>query len=92
MQLHLEDSANPCGINGGVNFRPDGSPTKVGLWLRLVQQRCLSYLPGNDMSYDEGTAKYNGRMTKYKHRQSWFKPYDDIRVYMLNDSETGTSV
>ena len=30
-------------------------------------------------------------MTKYKHRQS-FKPYDGIRVYMLNDSEAGKRV
>lgn len=41
------------------------------------------------MSFDEGTAKYGGKMSKLKHRQSRFKPYDGIRVYMLNDSETG---
>lgn len=50
----------------------------------------MQYLPGNEMSYDEGTAKYCGRMTKYKHKQSRYKPYDGIRVYMLNDSRTGS--
>ena len=55
----------------------------------VVNKRCGVYIPGNWMSYDEGTARYNGRMSKYKHRQSWYKPYDGIRVYMLNDSLTG---
>ena len=57
--------------------------------MQLVLARCMSYLPGNKMSFDEGTAKYGGKMSKLKHRQSRFKPYDGIRVYMLNDSETG---
>ena len=90
MQLHFEDSSEPLGETGGTNYRPDGTPTKVGLWMQMVQQRCLSYLPGNNMSYDEGTACYNGKNTKMKHRQSRYKPYDGIRVYMLNDSVTGT--
>ena len=91
-QLHLEDSDNPYGRGGGVNYRPDGAPTKVGQWMYLVQQRCMSYLPSNNMSYDEGTARYSGRMCRYKHRQSRYKPYDGIRIYMLNESRTGIAI
>ena len=88
-QLHFEDSFAPRGTNGGgTDYRPDGTPTKVGLWMLMVRGRCMCYLPGNYMSYDEGTAKYGGRMTRYKHRQQ-HKPYDGIRIYMLNDSLTG---
>ena len=46
-------------------------------------------MPGNKMGFDEDTARYNGRMIKLKHRQSRYKPYDGIRIYMLNDSQTG---
>ena len=76
-------------VRGGVNYRPDDTPTKVGMWILLVQDRCLVYLPDNKFSYDEGTAKYSGRMSLLKHKQPRFKPYDGIRVYMLNDSTTG---
>ena len=79
----------PFGRFGGTNYRPDGTPTKVGLWLSMVRLACMIYLPGNKMSYDEGTAKYTGKMTRMKHRQSRYKPYDGIRIYMLNDSRTG---
>ena len=82
----------PCGENGGTDYRPDGTPTKVGLWMLLVQGRCKVYLPGNWVSYDEGTARYNGRMSHLKHRQSRYKPYDGIRIYMLNDSLTGNNM
>lgn len=54
-----------------------------------VNDRCRIYLPGNKCSFDEGTARYNGKMSRLKHRQSWYKPYDGIRIYMLNDSRTG---
>ena len=89
-QLHLEDSDNPFGRgDGAFNYRPDGGPSKVAQWMYLVRQRCMSYLPYNNMSFDEGTARYTGRMTSYKHRQSRYKPYDGIRIYMLNESKTG---
>ena len=55
----------------------------------MVRLVCMKYLPGNKMSYDEGTARYCGRMTHLKHKQSRYKPYDGIRIYMLNDSKTG---
>ena len=89
IQLHFEDSLAPCGETGGTDYRPDGTPTKVGLWMLMVRDRCMVYLPGNWLSFDEGTAKYNGRMTNMKHLQSRYKPYNGIRVYMLNDSITG---
>lgn len=92
LQLHFEDSNAPSGESGGINYRPDGTPTKVGLWMFMVRGRCLVYLPGNSCSYDEGTARYNGSMSKLKHRQSWFKPYDGFRIYMLNDSTTGNEL
>ena len=57
-----------------------------------VRLRCMEYIPGNLLSFDEGTAKYGGRMTNLKHRQNRFKPYDGIRIYMLNDSKTGMSL
>lgn len=91
-QLHFEDSLAPFGDDGGKNYRPDGSPTKVGMWMEMVRCRCMVYLPGNKMSFDEATARYGGRMSRLKHKQSRYKPYDGIRVYMLNDSETGTIV
>lgn len=89
VQLHFEDSDTPLGESGGINYRPDGTPTKVGLWMLMVQDRCLIYLPGNKCAYDEGTARYNGKMSRLKHRQNSFKPYDGFRIYMLNDSTTG---
>ena len=49
----------------------------------------MVFLPGNRMSFDEGTTRYNGRMPRLKHKQSRYKPYDGIRIYMLNDSATG---
>ena len=55
----------------------------------MVQTKCMQYIPDANMSFDEGTARYNGKFSKLKHRQSRYKPYDGIRVYMLNDSETG---
>jgi len=79
----------PRGHLGGTDYRPDGTPTKVGLWMLLVRAQCMIYLPGNLFSFDEGTAKYGGRMTSLKHKQSRYKPYDGIRIYMLNDSITG---
>ena len=85
-KLHFEDSWAP---QGEKDYRPDGTPTKVGLWMEMVRERCMQYLPGNNVSFDEGTAKYSGRMSKLKHKQSRYKPYDGIRVYMLNDSATG---
>ena len=88
-QLHFEDSLAPFGEDGGTNYRPDGTPTKVGAWMEMVRARCMVYLPGNKMSFDEGTARYGGRMSRLKHKQSRYKPYDGIRVYMLNDSNTG---
>ena len=88
--MHFEDSDAPLGENGGINYRPDGTPTKVGRWMLMVNEQCKIYLPGNKFAFDEGTARYNGRMSKLKHRQSWYKPYDGIRVYMLNDSKTGS--
>ena len=56
--------------------------------MSMVRQKCMGYLPGNKLSYDEGTAKYNGHMNKMKHRQSRWKAYDDFRVYMINDNRT----
>ena len=88
-QLHFEDSDAPFGEHGGTNYRPDGTPTKVGHWMLLVRGRCMVFLPGNVTSYDEGTARYGGKQSKLKHKQSHFKPYDGIRIYMLNDSKTG---
>lgn len=41
------------------------------------------------MSFDEATAKYAARMMKLKHLQSNYKPYDGIRLYSLNGSNTG---
>ena len=79
----------PLGEFGGTNYRPDGTPTKIGLWLMMVRLVCMQYLSDNKMSYDEGTAKYCGRMTHLKHKQSRYEPYDGIRIYMLNDSKTG---
>lgn len=89
-KLHFEDSTAPFGEQGGINYRPDGTPTKVGMWMLLVRQRCMVFLPGNNLSYDEATARYGGRMTRMKHKQSRYKPYDGIRIYMLNDSATGS--
>ena len=90
VQLHFEDSLAPFGDDGAArNYRPDGTPTKVGAWMLLVKGRCMVFLPGNRMSFDEGTARYNGRMSRLKHKQSRYKPYDGIRIYMLNDSATG---
>eukprot|EP01051_Picozoa_sp_SAG22_P013429 SAG22_NODE_1503_length_4277_cov_18.029440_1_plen_298_part_10 len=77
--LHAEDSAKP--------HRPNSVP-KVGELLELFRQRCVLFFPEENLSYDEATAKYNGRMTVLKHMQSKYKPYDGIRVYALNGSTT----
>ena len=55
----------------------------------MVQAKCMEYIPGENMSYDEGTARYSGKYSKLKYRQNHCKSYDVIRVYMLNDSTTG---
>ena len=88
-QLHFEDSADPRGVKfvGSVDYRPNGVP-KVGLLLELGRQRYLLFMPDDDCSYDEATARYGGSMTKLKHLQSKYKPYDGVRVYCLNGSKT----
>ena len=57
--------------------------------MRYFRRRCCLFIPEPDLSYDEATAKYAGRMTKLKHLQSKYKPYDGIRIYSLNGSKTG---
>ena len=81
-QLHFEDSSDPCGkkFEGSTDYRPNGVP-KVGLLLELFRRRCCLFRPEESASYDEATAKYGGRMTKLKHLQSKYKPYDGIRLY-----------
>ena len=88
-QLHFEDNADPRGLKfvGSVDYRPNGVP-KVGLLLELGRRRYLLFMPEDDTSYDEATAKYGGSMTKLKHLQTKYKPYDGIRVYCLNGSKT----
>lgn len=89
-QLHFEDNSDPRGnkFEGSTDYRPNGVP-KVGLLLEFFRRRCMLFLPESDMSYDEATAKYGGKMTKLKHVQSRYKPYDGIRIYSLNGSKTG---
>jgi len=89
-QLHFEDAADPTGSKWehSLNYRPNGVP-KVGLYMEHYRRRCCLFIPEEDMSFDEATAKYGGRMTHLKHLQSKFKPYDGIRVYSLNGSKTG---
>ena len=78
-QLHFEDSACPCGrYDHSVNYRPHGVP-KVGLFMHHFNRRCILFCPERDLSFDEATAKYGGRMTHLKHLQSKYKPYDGIR-------------
>ena len=89
-QLHWEDSTDPLGkkYEYSTNYRPNGVP-KVGLLLEHFRQRCVLFIPERNLSFDEATAKYTGRMTKLKHLQSKYKPYDGIRLYSLNGSKTG---
>lgn len=89
-QLHYEDSTDPKGkrYDYSVNFRPNGVP-KCGLLLEHFRRRSCLFRPETDLSFDEATAKYAGRMTKLKHLQSKYKPYDGIRLYSLNGSKTG---
>ena len=89
-QLHFEDSADPRGekFEGSTDFRPNGVP-KVGQLLELFRRRALLFMPEENASYDEATAKYGGSMTKLKHVQTRYKPYDGIRLYCLNGSKTG---
>ena len=89
-QLHWEDSTDPFGskYEYSTNYRPNGV-AKVGLLLEHFRRRCCLFIPEHNMSFDEATAKYTGRMTKMKHLQSKYKPYDGIRIYSLNGSKTG---
>ena len=89
-QLHYEDSTDPKGTryDYSVNYRPNGVP-KCGLMMEHFRRRSCLFRPEPDMSFDEATAKYSGRMTKLKHLQSKYKPYDGIRLYSLNGSKTG---
>ena len=89
-QLHFEDSGDPWGkkFPHSVNYRPNGVP-KVGLMQEMFRRRCVLFVPEVEMSYDEATAQYGGRMTTLKHLQSSYKPYDGIRIYCLNGSKTG---
>ena len=89
-QLHFEDAVDPHGkrYSHSINFRPNGVP-KVGLFAERYRCRCVLFRPERDMSFDEATAKYGGRMTHLKHLQSKYKPYDGIRIYSLNGSKSG---
>ena len=89
-QLHFEDAGDPTGSKWAhsKNYRPNGVP-KVGLYQEFFRRRCVLFIPERDMSFDEATARYGGRMTSMKHLQSKFKPYDGIRIYSLNGSKTG---
>jgi hypothetical protein len=89
-EVHFEDSADPRGkkFPHSTNYRPNGVP-KVGLLLEKFRQRCLLFCPEENLSFDEATAKYGGRMTRMKHLQSKYKPYDGIRIYSLNGSKSG---
>ena len=89
-QLHFEDSTDPLGskYEYSTNYRPNGVP-KVGLYVEHFRRHCCLFIPERNLSFDEATAKYTGRMTKLKHLQSKYKPYDGIRVYSLNGSKTG---
>ena len=88
-QLHFEDMMDPCGkrYSHSTNFRPNGVP-KVGLLLERFRYQCVLFRPEINLSFDEATAKYGGRMTHLKHLQSKYKPYDGIRIYSLNGSKT----
>ena len=88
-QLHFEDANDPTGSKWehSVNYRPNGVP-KVGLYAEMYRRRCCLFMPERDLSFDEATARYGGRMTNLKHLQSKYKPYDGIRVYSLNGSKT----
>ena len=89
-QVHFEDSADPHGkkFPHSTNYRPNLVP-KVGLLIEKFRRRCVLFCPEEDLSFDEATAKYGGRMTHMKHLQSKYKPYDGIRIYSLNGSKTG---
>ena len=89
-QLHFEDSSDPFGVKYeySTNYRPNLVP-KCGLLLEHFRRRCCLFIPERNLSYDEATAKYTGRMTKLKHLQSKYKPYDGVRIYSLNGSKTG---
>ena len=70
-QVHFEDSLDPRGkkFPHPTNYRPNGVP-KVGLLLEKFRRRCVLFCPEEDLSFDEVTAKYGGRMTRMKHLQS----------------------
>ena len=89
-QVHFEDAIDPFGkrFSHSINYRPNNVP-KVGLLMELFRQRCVLFRPEHNMSFDEATAKYGGRMTHLKHLQSKYKPYDGIRIYSLNGSKSG---
>ena len=89
-QLHFEDSTDPFGkkYEYSTNYRPNFVP-KMGLMMEHYRRRCCLFIPENNFSYDEATAKYTGRMTHLKHLQSKYKPYDGVRIYSLNGSKTG---
>ena len=89
-QLHFEDGQDPFGKRypHSVNFRPNGVP-KVGLYAEKFRRQCVLFRPYRDLSFDEATAKYGGRMTRLKHLQTRYKPYDGIRLYSLNSSDSG---
>ena len=89
-QLHFEDGQDPFGERypHSINYRPNGVP-KVGLYAEKFRRQCVLFRPSKDLSFDEATAKYGGRMTRLKHLQTRYKPYDGIRVYSLNASDSG---
>ena len=63
-QLHFEDGQDPYGAKyrHSVNFRPNGVP-KVGLYTEKFRRQCVLFRPSRDLSFDDATAKYGGRMT-----------------------------
>lgn len=70
-QLHFEDAGDPTGTKWthSINYRPNGVP-KVGLYVEHYRRQCCLFIPERDMSFDEATARYRGRMTGLKHLQS----------------------
>lgn len=80
--LHFE----ACG--DGKPDRGDTNVPKVGKLLELFRRNCESFFPEANLDIDEATAKYGGRMTRLKHLQSKYKPYDGIRIYCVNGSRT----
>ena len=52
----------------------------------------MVFRPDRDLLFDEATEKYGGRMTRLKHVQTRYKPYDGIwdkLAYSLNSSTSG---